>query len=296
MRRDRTPTPPAPEPWNPDQWPAPEPANDAGVDTPVEPTDPADTTSAGEDDFTHIQSFTLPATNAPAEEPPAAPATRSWPRRRRGKTDGPKIFGSALSGSPVPNTPEADRAREGRRAQRSALIVGACALVIVVGAVVIIALILGLGRHSADNSSPAMLATPTPTAPASGAPAAADCPSTVNGPVTTGRDAGDQNSGPGVIKAFQYDYYVRRDAAAAHALTTPTARVGKAEDMQGFINALPPKTRHCLTITDQGKGVYGVELSEIPPGGGAPTVYKQNVQTTEADGKTWIVSIDPVDN
>lgn len=278
MRRDRTPTPPAPEPWNPDQWPAPEPAAEP------EPTQLPDMAPAADDELTDIPTVTLPAAAAPAEEPWAADIT---PR---------PIPTSAPGAEPPAAGIEAGRAREGRRAQRSALIVGACAVVIVVVVGVIAALVLGLGRHSAGDAGPAMLATPTPSAPASGAPAAADCPSTVNGPVTTGRDAGDQNSGPGVIKAFQYDYYVRRDAAAAHALTTPTARVGKAEDMQGFINALPPKTRHCLTITDQGKGVYGVELSEIPPGGGAPTVYKQNVQTTEADGKTWIVSIDPVDN
>lgn len=283
MRRDRTPTPPAPEPWNPDQWPDPEP-----VAEPTPLADPALTDMASPtEEVTDIPTVPPPpatVTDASANEPwttglPTAPIPATVP-------------GSEASTAPA----DTGRAREGWRARRSAVIVGVCAVVIVAVVAVIGALVLGLGRHSADNNGPAMLATPTPSASASDAPAATDCPSTVNGPVTTGRDAGDQNSGPGVIKAFQYDYYVRRDGTAARALATPTARVGKAEDMQGFINALPPKTRHCLKITDQGKGVYGVELSEIPPGGGAATVYKQNVQTTEADGKTWIVSIDPVDN
>ena len=42
------------------------------------------------------------------------------------------------------------------------------------------------------------------------------------------------------------------------------------------------------------KGLYTVELTETAPGGGAPTVFRKRVQTTTADGKSWIVSIEAI--
>ncbi|WP_249146204.1 hypothetical protein [Gordonia sp. SCSIO 19800] len=116
-----------------------------------------------------------------------------------------------------------------------------------------------------------------------------DCPEGVDGPVTTGNDSGDQESGPGVIKAFDYAYYVDRSGERARAVATPTG-VGSTQALQASIDGLPPDTGHCLRITDRGNGLYAVQLTETRPGE-QPIVYPQLIQTVQADGKTWIASI-----
>ncbi|AFR51494.1 putative membrane protein (plasmid) [Gordonia sp. KTR9] len=121
-------------------------------------------------------------------------------------------------------------------------------------------------------------------------PVVDECPEKTAGPVTVGNDAGDQRSGPGVIKAFDYAYYVRRSGAQARAVATPNG-VGATQALQASIDALPAETRHCLRITDRGNGLFAVQLTQISPDGGQPTVYPQLIQTVQAGGKTWIASI-----
>ncbi len=116
-----------------------------------------------------------------------------------------------------------------------------------------------------------------------------DCPEGVDGPVTTGNDSGDQESGPGVIKAFDYAYYADRSGERARAVATPTG-VGSTQELQASIDALPADTGHCLRITDRGNGLYAVQLTETRPGE-QPIVYPQLIQTVQANDKTWIASI-----
>ncbi|AZG47038.1 hypothetical protein [Gordonia insulae] len=109
--------------------------------------------------------------------------------------------------------------------------------------------------------------------------------------VTTGHDSGDQNSGPGVIKAFNYAYYTQRSAVKARSVAAPNA-VASRDVMQKYIDQRPAGTQHCLSITKRGTDTYAVVLTEIPPEPGAvPIVYRQIIQTVEARGKTWILSI-----
>ena len=116
-----------------------------------------------------------------------------------------------------------------------------------------------------------------------------DCPESVDGAVTTGNDAGDQHSGPGVIKAFDYAYYVDRSGERARALAVPNG-VGSTQALQASIDALPTDTAHCLHISDRGSGLYAVKLAETRPGE-QPIVYPQLIQTVQAAGTTWIASI-----
>ncbi|NED66292.1 hypothetical protein G3I15_35735, partial [Streptomyces sp. SID10244] len=102
-------------------------------------------------------------------------------------------------------------------------------------------------------------------------PVVDECPEKTDGPVTVGNDVGDQRSGPGVIKAFDYAYYVLRSSAQARAVATPNG-VGTTQALQASIDALPAETRHCLTITDRGNGSFAVQLTQSPPDGGQPTV------------------------
>ncbi|WP_143708052.1 hypothetical protein [Gordonia terrae] len=271
MKRTKTAPPPAPEPWNPDQWPDPEP------DPPVA-TDPA------------------PTQAAPAVD------SEDLPDAHLGDVDDfvPPHFGTVRAATPPATQPTAVRdddrgAKRGpsRALRRGAILLGA---VVAAAAVIGVGLVLVLpGTDQPAPRDPVQALTSTPQQPTNGAAAGdADCPSTVRGNVTTGRDRGDQSSGAGVVKAFDYAYYVRRDAVAARALGTPAARMGSAQQMQPFIDKRIPGTRHCLSITNEGKGLYTVELTETAPGGGAPTVFRKRVQTTTADGKSWIVSIEAI--
>ena len=189
-----------------------------------------------------------------------------------------------------PATRSVGKGRSWPRPQRRALIaVGALASVAVVTAGVVVL----TSSPSGDHRSPVVAAIPstsTGTASTSTTPAPADeCPSTSQGGVVTGNDPGDQASGPGVIKAFQYAYYTRRSATAALAVTAPSARLNSVT-MQTFIDKRPIETGYCLTITDRGAGLYALKLTETTPGT-APEVYRQLIETTRASGKTWITAI-----
>lgn len=291
MRRNRTPEPPQPEPWNPDEWPEPS-LDERPFDETIDDT-------TGDD---------LGDTDVPTADPRPSLIDGSV-----GASLGSEVRASvgnepirdqlprhpAMSATDA-GAPSTDRrtAPAGRRGRRAAIVAGVCAgaVIVVAGAIGLTGLVGGSDDDAVGTDPVAALNSSASTsAPSGTAGSDADCPSTVTGTLSTGRDAGDQSSGVGVIKAFDHAYYVQRSAAAARALGTPTARLGSAEQMQTYINQLPAKTRHCLSITDEGKGLYAVELSEIPPGGGAPTIIRQRVQTTTADGKAWIVSIDPVE-
>lgn len=291
-KRNREPEAPRPEPWNPEQWPEPEPELDLEPELDVDEL--ADEPGA----------IPAPASEAPPVRAiPELPSLRRrespYAIRRRPVDEDPDALTEQIPVTPAP-LPETDRLDEGRLAgsapdesarRRRLLIGGTVAAAVTVGAGVLGWSLLGGEPDPTPVAAPMTSATTSAAAPA---PADADCPAGVKGNVITGRDPGDQNSGSGVIKAFDHAYYTERSGKAAHAFGTRTARIGKPEQMQTFIDKLPKGTTHCLRITDQGTGLYAVELSEIPPGGGEPEIYQQNVQTTQADGKYWIQSIDPV--
>ncbi|WP_298811854.1 hypothetical protein [uncultured Gordonia sp.] len=199
----------------------------------------------------------------------------------------PTADNAARSAAPVPG-----KGRNWPQPRRRALVtVGALASVAVVTAGVVM-----LTSSSSEDHQPPV-ATATPSVPVTGttAPSASsttpvdDCPSTSKAGVVTGNDRGHQLSGPGVIKAFDYAYYTRRSAVEAVAVTATSARLNSLS-MQTFIDKLPRGTGYCLSITDRGSGLYAVKLTETTPGK-PPTVYRQLIETTRANGKTWIAAI-----
>lgn len=101
-------------------------------------------------------------------------------------------------------------------------------------------------------------------------------------------DRGDQRSGAGVIAAWNYAYYVRRDAVAARVLATPNSSVVPAEQLQPFIDAIPVGTNYCVRTKALSRDVYLVDLSELRPDG----VHRitQTVTTAQIDGK-WFVDV-----
>ena len=101
-------------------------------------------------------------------------------------------------------------------------------------------------------------------------------------------DRGDQRSGAGVIAAWNYAYYVRRDAIAARALATPNSSVVPAEQLQPFIDDIPVGTNYCVRTKALSPDVYLVDLSELRPDG--VQRITQTVTTAQIDGK-WFVDV-----
>ena len=169
--------------------------------------------------------------------------------------------------------------------RRPILVLGAALLAVVVGA----GLLAGGLFSSSDSQAPTdpvkAMQTADPTSDA------VECPTRSEGATTTGRDPGNQTSGANVIKAFDYAYYTWRSGTAARAMVSSDGKVAPAIQIQSAIDILDQDLRYCLSITDRGNGVYGVELTEIPPIG-QPRVIRQEITTTEIGGKYWIAAIE----
>lgn len=168
---------------------------------------------------------------------------------------------------------------------------------VVAGVVAVIAVVVGVMWIVSGGDE-----SPTPRVAESAAPKPPVdelCPATVSGKTATGRDAGGQDSGVAVIKAFNYAYYNKRSAQAVSEFVLPSARnsvIPSIENLQKAIDALPKQTTHCLTITDLGGGLHRVALAQFDPSpGGDRVTFNQMIQTTNENGKWLIVSNTAVD-
>lgn len=101
-------------------------------------------------------------------------------------------------------------------------------------------------------------------------------------------DRGDQNSGAGVIAAWNHAYYIARNAVKARALATPNSSVVPADQLQGFIDSVPVGTNYCMRAKALSEDVYLVDLSELRPEGAERIT--QTVTTKQIDGK-WFVDV-----
>lgn len=107
-----------------------------------------------------------------------------------------------------------------------------------------------------------------------------------------GNGPGDRVSGPGVIFAFDYAYYVSRSGEQAHDLLAPGLKNTTVKTLQDAIDDLPAGTQHCLWITpkDGDKDVYSVKLTEFVPHGGevVEATHEQIIHTAK-DGEDYII-------
>lgn len=261
-----------------------------GIDDPTEqftaPTfDDVDTTG------THPVSAGAAARAGEATVPPPA-----------GHVPGESMLGLTMPSASAPPRRRGGRATAWARQYRVPLMAVGAVVVALVGALAI----MGLSGNDSDTDKTADgpgIAIPSASG-ASPVPAAAnaDCPTTTKGPVSTGRDAGGTDSGPNVIKGFEYAYYVTRSGDQARAMVTPNAKsasgapFSSGAQLQASIDKfIDPQTLHCVSITDRGAGLYAVDLTETPPRGETPAVYHQLIQTTTDRGRSWIVSITDAD-
>ncbi|MCT7294052.1 hypothetical protein KI427_26950 (plasmid) [Rhodococcus ruber] len=201
-----------------------------------------------------------------------------------GATADPVAPGDAIDGAlvaPAVTPHERPVPRTARRTGRVAAV--AIAIAVGVAAVTIGVMWNARGEESAaaappsdDVGTPMLELSATPTAPASDLDD--DCRA----------DRGDQRSGAGVIAAWNYAYYVRRDAVAARALATPNSSVVPAEQLQPFIDEIPVGTNYCVRTKALSEDVYLVDLSELRPDG--VQRITQTVTTQQIDG-TWFVDV-----
>lgn len=117
------------------------------------------------------------------------------------------------------------------------------------------------------------------------APAAAE-----TDPTACRTDPGDQKSGPGVIAAFEYAYYVTRSGTAVRALTTPDTSLPAKEKIQAGIDTVPKGATHCVRITPVTIGIYSVALTEMRPGQ-ASGQFSQTITAKDIDGRWFVDSI-----
>jgi hypothetical protein len=109
----------------------------------------------------------------------------------------------------------------------------------------------------------------------------------------SGSGPGGTSTGPDVILAFQYAYYVQRSGAAARTYVVDgAAGVPSAADIQLGIDATAPGAQYCVTIHPLSDGRWMVELAETEPGF-PPEVFRQIVTTTAVEGRTLITAIAP---
>ncbi|WP_157224323.1 hypothetical protein [Nocardia paucivorans] len=122
------------------------------------------------------------------------------------------------------------------------------------------------------------------------------CRRTVTESVVIGADPGDTGSGPGVIQAIEWAYYVDRSATAVRALTTPDALVPDAGTIQAGIDSYPAGVRYCVTITaaDTDGRRWDVQIQQQKPGEDEPSIIDQVITTTTGpDGRTLVTGIRP---
>lgn len=224
-----------------------------------------------------------------------APITDSAvPPTRSEVPDQPFDPASAPVGMVAAPAASGPRRRLRRPQRRTAIMAAAVAAAAALVLGLVITTLATIGGTSDDGDGPVAQPPPPPahSQPATTAAKDADCPNRTDGAVTTGRDAGDTFSGPGVIKAFEHAYYVARDGAKARALGIELARMGSAEAMQTFIDTqLAPGTLHCVRITERGPQLWALELTEIAPGGGETQAIHQLVQTATINGRVLIAAI-----
>lgn len=177
-------------------------------------------------------------------------------------------------------------------------IAGAAAAVLVILTTGVVAISMtgadsGRSAVAAETSESASPTESPTTSAVARNPACAQRPVGSGTTVSNDDEKGDQESGPGAIRAFNHAYYVLRSAKAARAVAAPGA-VASEYVMQQYIDQRPIGTRHCLKITERAPGEYSVVLTELQPDA-APITYRQVIRTSTTGGKTFIQSIRSVE-
>lgn len=209
----------------------------------------------------------------PVREPVAAPA-EPLPLKPK-----PKSESDQTQSAPVQSS------KNGKRPLILASAAAATLLAIAAG------ITLGSSNDEAATAT-ASLPSATATTDVDGAaPAAASwCePSSVDGQVI-GRGPGNRTTGPGVIQAFDYAYYVEHDAAKVASMMLNPNPIGPIQ--KSIDEAAAANTQHCLTITSTPDSMrFDVELLLRSDSGPEGTV-QQHITVAETDSGLKIATLE----
>ncbi|ANZ28537.1 hypothetical protein A4U64_27025 (plasmid) [Rhodococcus sp. WB1] len=169
------------------------------------------------------------------------------------------------------------------------LVGGGVAVLAVVSAVVVTAM-------TGTTDEPQVPPLPSPTVVSSSTTTTSTTASATPGwcaPVTesdrvVGNGPGGRDSGPAVIQAFEYAYYVERDGTAVADLM-----VLPGTEIQSFIDAVPVGTEHCVSVLPtEDPNRWSVDvLLKFPPVGDEG-IHKQWITTLPADGGLKIANVE----
>lgn len=264
IRRGRPgPKEPAPQAKSPDAKPVPEQERPPeGSRTPLRPDPPR---PAGD------KWWDAPDDDGAIPKPPSEPGL-SWADDPIARRLAPK---NPVTPAPVEKEPDSKRLRW--------IIGGVAAAVLLVVALV---LTIGLVKRG-GGADPGVTAAPI-TSAASGT----ECQSVAEQSVTVGNGPGDTTTGARAILGFQYAFYTDRSGVKVREFVAPDAEnISSAETIQQAIDGqIPTGTTHCVKMRETSVGRYDVELREMHPDGSA-VVYKQEIITTNTDGKWQVKSI-----
>lgn len=283
--------PPAPEPSAPDAPPSPDPSLGAEGGQAPEPTPDFKAPAAADEPFASRDAPT-PTWLAADEEQDTAVS----PKKRKVR---PPKAPKTPKASPAPTAPPQPPAAEvgptiaepapysepPQKKSKRPILIGAlgAAAALAVGAVVI-AVAGSPGMLGSDGSAEAS----GPTTIAATAAAVDDyCIESTDGNTITSNRPGDQSSGPNVILAFEYAYYVERDGEQAYALAAPGALAVEADDIQDGIDQAPVDTDYCATITETAPDRFTLDLA-VRMSPTSDENYRMYITTTEIDGKSFI--------
>ena len=100
---------------------------------------------------------------------------------------------------------------------------------------------------------------------------------------------GNPVNGTGVILAFDYAYYTKRDGKAARELFNPEAKSYNASYIQREIDKVPQGTTYELSITPQRIGESYVVKLKLNIPGSEPVVYNQKFTTAQRGDGTFYI-------
>ncbi|WP_433682707.1 hypothetical protein [Nocardia sp. CA-119907] len=186
--------------------------------------------------------------------------------------------GSAPRVLPGPRRP-----RRKRRPRHRPWLVGSAAFF---GTLAAVALVLVYTAEASNTRQ----STATITDPVLGG--GPNCEPTRTEQLVRGNGTGSTKSGPDVILAFQYAYYVTRSGSDARSLTSPDAGVSAIQLIDAGIKSVPLGTQHCVLITPMLDGRFDVVITEVRPDSTVRT-YRQFVSVAPREGSTVITKITP---
>jgi len=164
---------------------------------------------------------------------------------------------------------------------------------VVLGCLAAVALVAAATIFLRDGGTPQQASTVEAAPSGAGdASPATQCPAERVGNRIQGNGSGGTDSGPAVIFAFQYAYYVQRSADLARAMAARDAAVPTDAEIQQGIDSVPVGTTHCVAINPGAfAGQYRVVVTEHRPGQAPVSYNPQLVSVADEGGRTLITSI-----